>query len=64
MPRHDLVDSMKLALSLGTLAGLGAVVAVIAYFTVYIICEWIWPRETIDFAEEFSYQEYKDNPDK
>ena len=55
---------MKMVLSLGTLAGFGAILGYMTYLTVYIICEWIWPRETIDIAEEFRYREYAADPDK
>ena len=64
MPRYSLVDRMKMVLSLGTLAGLGAAVLLILYLTVYIICEWLWPRETIDIAEEFNVRAYSANPGK
>lgn len=64
MPRLSLVDRLKMVLSLGTLAGLGAAVFFILYQTVYIICEWLWPRDTIDIAEEFNVRAYSVNPGK
>ena len=64
MPRLSLIDRLKMALSLGELAGIGALIGCIAYFTVYIICEWIWPADTIDIAEEFPSKDYALNPAK
>ena len=36
----------------------------VVFTTIYLIDQWIWPRETIDIAEEFNYQEYTANPGK
>ena len=64
MPRLSLIDRLKMALSLGELAGIGALIGCIAYFTVYIICEWIWPAATIDIAEDFPCLDYANDPNK
>ena len=37
---------------------------VVLLATIYTICEWIWPRETIDIAEQFNFREYTGNPGK
>ena len=33
------------------------------HLTVYLFCEWVWPRDTIDIAEEFSTKNYSKDPE-
>lgn len=51
-------------LSLGPIAGIGNIIIHIVWSIAMCIVEYIWPRESIDIAEEFDVDEYRANPEK
>ena len=64
MPVYTLKQRIKLALSLGLTAGLGACFLLLIHLTVLLACEYLWPRHTIEHAEEFDYVTYEEDPAK
>mmetsp|Transcript_11657 Transcript_11657/g.15805 ORF Transcript_11657/g.15805 Transcript_11657/m.15805 type:complete len:128 (+) Transcript_11657:1263-1646(+) len=64
MPRLTTLSKLKLKLTLGPIAGIGNIVSGIFWLIALFLAEWIWPRESIDIAEEFNTAEYRANPEK
>ena len=61
-PKASLLSRVKILLSLGPIAGVGAVLIAVVNMIVICICELLWPREKIDLAEEWPYQKYFSEP--
>lgn len=51
-------------MTLGPISGVGAVCSFIMYATIFFIIELIFPRHSIDIAEDFNTSAYKANPEK
>lgn len=63
-PRLTLVNRLKITMTLGPISGLLACFYLLMHLWILIACEVIWPKESIDIAEEFNFEEYQANPEK
>lgn len=63
-PRIGLINRLKINLTLGPISGILACFYVILHLWILILCETIWPKDSIDIAEEFNFEEYNANPEK
>lgn len=64
MPRLSILSRMKLKLALGPVSGIGNILLGLIWLIVLCVVEIIWPRESIDIADDFNFDEYKANPEK
>ena len=64
MPVLSMLMRMKLTLTVGPLAGVGAMFVYIVMLTVSIIHSWFFPKESIEPALEFDTDMYRQNPGK
>ena len=63
-PRISLINRLKITMSLGPISGLLACFYMLMHLWLLIFCEVMWPKESIDIAEEFNFEEYSANPEK
>ena len=63
-PRISVLSRIKLKLALGPIAGIGNIIMFIFWTICLCLVEYLWPRESIDIAEEFDVDEYRANPEK
>ena len=64
MPHESLIGLLKIKLSFGPIAGvLSCILFFIRIIALYIL-EHFYPRDTIDIAEDFDHETYKENPEK
>jgi hypothetical protein len=60
----SILTRFKYAFSLGPVAGFGCCAYFIMSLVILYVCEWIFPKESIDIAEDFNTNAYKTNPEK
>jgi hypothetical protein len=48
----------------GPISGILTCFYMLMHLWILLACEFIWPKEQIDIAEEFNYEEYSSNPEK
>jgi len=58
MPRNGLVNRIKMSATLGPLSGLGQILLFLLDLHLLLICDFLWPREKIELAENFDSRKY------
>ena len=62
--KHSMLNVLKYKLALGPVAGFVNLVFGLFWMTTLFICDMLYPKESIDIAEDFDLDAYKDNPEK
>ena len=62
-PRSSILTSIKYKLSLGPFSGLLSISAALVMYCVLFLLDIFYPRASIDIAEEFDIDAYKENPE-
>jgi phosphatidylinositol glycan class A protein len=58
MPRNNLVNRIKMSMTMGPFAGLGQILFFLLDLHLLIFLDFFWPRESIELAETFDVNKY------